>query len=218
MPLATSSYRPLRDDVRDKLRERIVGGVYAPGGRLVERTIAAELGVSRIPVREALQGLVLEGFAIDRETRGIAVRSYSPAEIAELAEVGAALELVLVGTVATDIDANGLVRLRGVLDEAQQAIDSGDLATAIVSNARFHAVLAELGSGTIAHEILAGVSERRRWLLSQHSDPAPIHAEHVALYDALVDGDRTRAQQIVKNHAKTTIEHALASEVRNPNS
>ena len=216
MPLDTTSYRPLRDDVRDRIRDRIMNGTYAPGGRLVERTIAMELGVSRIPVREALHGLVLEGFAIDRETRGIAVRSYRPAQIAELAEVGAALERVLVGTVATAVDANGLAPLRAVLDEAREAIDSGDLATAIAANARFHAVLAELGSGTIAHEILAGVSERRRWLLSQHSDPAPIHAEHVALYDALLDGDRTRAQQIVEDHVRTTIEHALASEHSEP--
>ena len=216
MPLETASYRPLRDDIRDQIRERIMSGMYAPGGRLVERTIAMELGVSRIPVREALHGLVLEGFAIDRETRGIAVRSYRPAQIAELAEVGAALERVLVGTVAIDVDTHGLVPLRAVLDEAQEAIDSGDLATAIAANARFHAVLAELGSGTIAHEILAGVSERRRWLLSQHSDPAPIHAEHVALYDALLDGDRTRAQQIVEDHVRTTIEHALASEHGEP--
>ena len=182
-------------------------GAHAPGSRLVERTIAAELGVSRIPVREALQSLVAEGFAVDRVTRGIAVRTYDPAEIAELAEVGAALERVLIGSMP--LDEGGLARLCAVLEEAKSAIDADDVPAAVAANGRFHDVLATLGEGTIAHEVFATVAERRRWLLAQHSDPAPIHAEHVDLYEALAAGDRARAQQIAEDHAKITVAHAL---------
>ena len=207
MPSPSPSYRPLREDVRDSIRERIIMGAHAPGSRLVERTIAAELGVSRIPVREALQSLVAEGFAVDRVTRGIAVRTYDPAEIAELAEVGAALERVLIGSMP--LDEGGLARLCAVLEEAKSAIDADDVPAAVAANGRFHDVLATLGEGTIAHEVFATVAERRRWLLAQHSDPAPIHAEHVDLYEALAAGDRARAQQIAEDHAKITVAHAL---------
>lgn len=203
------SFRPLRDEVRGLIRERIVSGVHAPGSRLVERTIAADLGVSRIPVREALQALVIEGFAIDRDTRGIAVRTYDSGQIAELAELGAALERVLVGSLAADVSAEELSRLREVLDETQRAIDDGDTAAAVAANGRFHDVLMSLGEGTIVYEVLASVSERRRWLLSQHTEPAPIHAEHEALYDAIATGDRERARQLTELHAATTVEHAL---------
>ena len=180
----------------------------------MERTIAGELGVSRIPVREALQSLVAEGFAVDRVTRGIAVRTYGPAEIAELAEVGAALESVLIGSMPlTDA---GLAQLRAVLDEAKDAIAAGNTTDAVAANGRFHAVLASLGEGTIAHEVFATVAERRRWLLSQHTDPAPIHAEHRAIYEALAAGDRARAQQITEDHARTTVEHALRAGKNQP--
>lgn len=211
--MPNTSYRPLRDDVRDSLRERIITGAHAPGSRLVERTIAAELGVSRVPVREALQALVAEGFAVDRTTRGIAVRTYDAAEIAELAEVGAALERVLIGSMP--LAADGLARLRAVLDEAKDAIAADDVPAAVAANGRFHDVLASLGEGTIAHEVFATVAERRRWLLAQHSDPAPIHDEHVELYEALAAGDRTLAQQITEDHAKTTVTHALRAREQN---
>ncbi|WP_313404909.1 GntR family transcriptional regulator [Aeromicrobium sp.] len=213
MPTTHASFRPLREDVRDQIRERIVGGSYAPGSRLVERVIAADLGVSRVPVREALQALVLEGFAVDRDTRGIAVRTYDAREIAELAGVGAALERVLVGRLVADsVTGESLAPLRAVLDEARAAIDRGDLEAAVSANGRFHDVLASLGEGTMAHEVLAIVSQRRRWLLTQHTDPAPIHAEHVELFEAIASGDRERAQQVAEDHARTTIENALCTE------
>lgn len=47
--------------VRDEIRLRIIDGRVPPGARLVERTLAADLGVSRVPVREALRDLVAEG-------------------------------------------------------------------------------------------------------------------------------------------------------------
>lgn len=202
-------FRPLRDDVRDLIRERIIDGSHAPGSRLVERTIAAELGVSRIPVREALQALVIEGFAVDRQTRGIAVRSYQPAQLVELADVGAALERVMIGSIASTADRTGLASLQTVLDDAQSAIDRDDRGAAVAANVRFHDVLGELGAGTIAHEVLMIVAQRRRWLLSQHIDAASIHAEHVELYEAIAAGDRPRAEQIAENHAQSTIAHAL---------
>jgi len=216
MPTTPTPYRPLRDDVRDLIRERIIAGTHAPGSRLVERTIAADLGVSRIPVREALQALVIEGFAVDRDTRGIAVRAYEPEQIAELAEVGAALERVLVGQVVATVTADGLARLRAVLDEARDAIDRGDVDAAVAANGRFHDELAALGEGTMAHEVLGTVSQRRRWLLAQHTDPAPIHAEHVALFDAIASGDADRARRLTEDHARTTVENALRTRGTRP--
>lgn len=191
------------------IRQRIIRGTYSPGSRLVERTIATDLGVSRIPVREALQALVIAGFAVDRDTRGIAVRTYDSGQIAELAEVGAALERVMVGSIVTKVTQDDLAQLRSALDETQQALDRDDVPSAVAANGRFHDILASLGSGTIAHEVLATVSERRHWLLSQHADPAPIHVEHVQMYDAIAAGDRVLAQQLAEDHARTTVEHAL---------
>src|SRR5690606_1895705 len=62
-----------RYQVADQIRERIVMGEYPPGMRLIERTLATELGVSRIPVRDALNLLRGEGFVSSNPNRGMVV-------------------------------------------------------------------------------------------------------------------------------------------------
>lgn len=66
-----------RDRAVTTLRGLIVDGRLTPGQRLVERTLASELGLSRVPVREALQILVAEGFAAERPTGGVVVRQHA---------------------------------------------------------------------------------------------------------------------------------------------
>ncbi|WP_370616791.1 GntR family transcriptional regulator [Mumia sp. Pv 4-285] len=209
--MTAEPFRPLRDDVRSAVRERIVRGDYAPGTRLVERAIASDLGVSRVPVREALHALVREGFAVDRATRGIEVRQYDTAQIAELTQVSGALEGVLVRRLASDAPTADLEPLRLVLDEAADALGLGDLDAAVAANARFHEVLVEIDPGSIVGEILDGLTERRRWLLRQHTDPATVHHEHADLYAALVAGDAERAVAIVDAHARDSAVRAVSS-------
>src|SRR6476469_2425499 len=173
----TSQDVPLRTTVRDRIRRDIVAGAITPGARLVERTVAAELGVSRVPVREALLDLVAEGYAVDRATRGIAVRDYPAAEIDELFEIRAALEGVLLTRALAGLPEPGATELRGCLADAAAALYAGDPDAAVAANARFHEVLADVAAGPLLRGMLHGVGDRMRWLLRQHGNPAQIHAE-----------------------------------------
>ena len=194
----------LRSSVRDRIRREIVAGTLAPGERLVERTLAADLGVSRVPVREALRDLVAEGYAVDRATRGIAVRDYPAADIDELFEIRGALESVLLHRAVAGLPESGAAQLRRCLDEARCALDVDDRAGAVAANARFHEVLAEVAAGPMLRGMLLGIRDRMRWLLRQHGDPAQIHAEHVALLDAITDGDRPEAERLFQQHLSTS--------------
>jgi DNA-binding GntR family transcriptional regulator len=195
---------PLRATVRDRIRSRITDGALPPGARLVERNLAAELGVSRVPVREALRDLVSEGYAVDRATRGIAVRDYPDDEIDELFEIRAALEGVLLRRALTGLPSGGETRLRVCLDEARSAIQAGDRTAAVTANARFHQVLEEVAAGPMLHGMLLGIRDRMRWLLRQHSDPAVIHAEHQALLEAIIGRDSTEAERLFRQHLSTS--------------
>ena len=87
--------RPLRETVRDTLRTRIFEGHYAPGTRLVERDLAAEFNVSRLPVREALRMLRQEGLIRDRGCpRRIEVSALSPKDVEDLFDVRQSLEVL----------------------------------------------------------------------------------------------------------------------------
>lgn len=197
-------YRPLRGDVCERIRARIVDGTYPARSRLVERTIADELGVSRVPVREALHTLVREGFATERETGGTAVRAYEADEIEELFEVRSVLEWILVEQLTVNPPEDGLAPLGEKLADTQRCLDAGDTTGAVSANARFHEVMASLGRGPLVRQVLGDVDQRMRWLLRQHTDPAAIHAEHRELVEAIESGDVARANEVNHRHLRTS--------------
>src|SRR5258706_2498112 len=85
--------KPLRDQITDRLRSEIVSGRLAPGNRIRKEHIAASQGVSRVPVREALQRLEREGYLILTPRRGATVASPSPERALQVMEVRRALEV-----------------------------------------------------------------------------------------------------------------------------
>src|SRR5215204_5694750 len=87
-----ASHSPLTELVVTALRERILGGTVPPGERLVEGRLSDELGVSRMPVREALRKLAAEGLVTIEPRRGATVTSFSTDQVRELVEVRATLE------------------------------------------------------------------------------------------------------------------------------
>jgi DNA-binding GntR family transcriptional regulator len=194
----------LRAAVGDALRDLIVTGEIPPGARLVERTLADRLGVSRVPVREALRDLEAQGYAITRPTRGIQVREYSAAEVDELFEIRAALEAILLRRAAGGVSPDAAERLRACLAATAADLAAGDAAAAVAGNARFHEVLTEVAAGPLLHNLLAGLGERMRWLLTRHGDPATIHAEHVALLDAVLAGDLAAVERLEVQHLSTS--------------
>ncbi|MET0965715.1 MAG: GntR family transcriptional regulator [Nakamurella sp.] len=206
----TSTEPPLRAVVRDRIRRLIIDGSLPPGARLVERNLAVELTVSRVPVREALRDLVAEGYAVDRpvpatnQRRGIAVREYPAEEIDELFELRAALEGVLLRRSFVELSAEGRDELRSCLDVARAALDRGDAAAAVSANAEFHQVWADVVAGPLTRGLLSGIRDRMQWLLRQHDDPAAIYDEHEALLAAINGGDEAAAARIFGQHLSTS--------------
>src|SRR6266850_4913596 len=88
--------KPLRDQIADALRAEIVSGQLEPGTRMREERIASSQGVSRVPVREALQRLEREGYLVLTPRRGATVASPSPQRALEVMEVRRALEVLAV--------------------------------------------------------------------------------------------------------------------------
>src|SRR6478735_7604220 len=108
--------RPLRESVRDTIRNRIFAGHYAPGTRLVERDLADEFKVSRLPVREALRMLRQEGILSERaNSRGMVVSSLTPEQVADLFAVRLALEVLASKLAAARATREELAHLNSLL-------------------------------------------------------------------------------------------------------
>nr|WP_254896839.1 GntR family transcriptional regulator [Amycolatopsis sp. Hca4] len=122
-PLAATRQR-----VREELRERILTGRLRPGDRLVERELAEDLGVSRVPVREAIRSLEAEGFLVVQSPRRVVVRQLARVDVEELFDVREALEGLAAGLAASRASAAELKRLERALADAARATSRGDAA------------------------------------------------------------------------------------------
>ncbi|MCW1918732.1 GntR family transcriptional regulator [Rhodobacter sp. KR11] len=111
-----------RTRIRDDIRARLLTGQIGPGDRLIDHAIAAELGVSRMPVREALMQLVSEGY-LTSTSRGFALPDLTPTQIAEVFTLRKLLEPHAAALAAQSLDAAALMTLTQALADLHQAAD-----------------------------------------------------------------------------------------------
>ena len=94
------------DEIAEWLRKSIIAGVFKPGERLIEMTIADKLGVSRIPVREAMKTLATEGVIVDSPVRGYEVWFPNEESVDEIVTLRYALEALAYEVVPSRLDQN----------------------------------------------------------------------------------------------------------------
>lgn len=196
-------FEPESERVTRRLRDEIIDGVRPSGSRLVERDLAAELGVSRVPVRDALRALVAEGLVTPRPRTWAVVRTFTAADVADLNEVRGAFEPLTFRLAAQRRTTDGLRRLREVLDRELAAANAGDAVTARRAAGDFHAVVSTLAANDLLSELERSLRPRMRWLLSQHDDLLAIATEHEALYDAIAARDLPEVDRLVAGHLTT---------------
>lgn len=172
----------------ERLRENILRGDYAEGAPLRQDAIASDLGISRIPVREALRQLEAEGLVVFSAHMGAVVSSLSLGEIKELFELRALVEGDVLRRAIPRLKLAELDRAEGILDAYDTAFERGDVATWGALNWEFHSTLLA-GSGqplTLAMvQTLHNQSDRylRMQLALTHGEHRARH-EHRSILDA----------------------------------
>lgn len=210
-PKLGAIHQPLRERVRDLIRDRIVRGEFAPGDRLVERALAEELGVSRVPVREALNLLKGEGFVQDVPRRGVIVMMLSQEDLDQLFEVREALEVQsarLACKRATDAEIEALA---DIARRAEEARVSGELSVLADLNEAFHDAIPRLAHNRILVSTLEPLEGRLHWVLRQNRSPGGMMNEHRELVEAIIARDADRAAEVARRHVATS--RAICHEV-----
>ncbi|MFI6938309.1 GntR family transcriptional regulator [Streptomyces sp. NPDC050418] len=192
----------LRDLAYDAVRRRILDGELPPGARLVERDLAAELEVSRIPLREALRRLEADGLVLLVPHRGALVAPFTPADVRDLFDVRESLESLAARLAAERADSDGLARLAERLQSARSAIAAGDRGSIATANAGFHTDIVELADNPLLSNMMRPLEARTHWLfrLTAQRDPAQQCAEHEEMYEAIAAGDKERAAALAHAH------------------
>ncbi|KAB1862410.1 GntR family transcriptional regulator [Microbacterium algeriense] len=182
------------------LRDDIILGRRAPGSRLVERDIAAELHVSRLPVREAIRTLVAEGVVVARPRTWAVVREFTYRDIRDFAEVREAIETLIFVFAAERHDESGIARLRDAYERELAAALVDDSETARIAAAEFHEIAVELAGNEMLAELIAVFLTRLRWLFGQHDDLVAMADEHRIILDAVIARDADALRRIVPAH------------------
>jgi DNA-binding GntR family transcriptional regulator len=200
------------DQVYARLRELIVGGLLAPGNRIVETEIASRLGVSRTPVREALQRLLQEGYVIDTlgaQQSRLTVAPLTRDDVRELLTVVGALEGIAAQHAASqraDVRATLAKDLRDANAEFHRAGRASPIDHEALHDAdeRFHRRIVESGAGprllALYHAVKPQAERYIRMYISMLADIRTSVAEHEIIIAAIAEGRRDDAELAVETN------------------
>lgn len=177
----------------------------------MERVLAESLGVSRVPVRDALNLLKGEGFVTEQARRGVVVTLLSGRDVEELFEVRLALEVLAVRLASERAAPADLERLESFLTESTAAIDAHDADRLHRANEGFHDAIIDIAQNDLLSALFEPLTGRMHWLLGQNDEALPLHAEHENLYRAIASGDPDRAAAASRAHIRSSRRMARAS-------
>lgn len=201
--------RTVEDEVYARIRHAILRGEIAGGERLVHDDLAGRFGTSRIPVRDALKRLLLDGLVSTDARRAYRVTVFGRADIEEIYELRELLETRAIRMAAARIDQETLAGLRELQAQIEDAADDGDRELYVELNQVFHSRIYAAADQPrlerIIHGLWQGLPPLAPIRLAQSLVEAA--AEHRSLIDALAAGDGEAAGQALQAHiARVKIE------------
>lgn len=204
----------LKEQAYAEIKRQILGGELAPGSFLAERQVAARLGMSKTPVRSALERLEAEGFLSISPQQGAIIRDLSVAEIADQYEIRMAIESFVVRSLAGKLSAPQVERLRANLKLQQANLAVGDVGRGVALDEEFHGLFCEfLGN----QEILRVMSQLRdkthrvifRVFTINGVRMTRSYEEHRAIAEAVIKGEPALASTRIEEHLRFGLESLL---------
>jgi DNA-binding GntR family transcriptional regulator len=205
-------HESLGQRVTDELRRSILTNRRRPGDRLIEDRLSEELGVSRVPIREALRALAAEGLVEVQPRRGASVADLSPEVARDLVEVRATLEGLNARLAARHHQPAIVAELRAVLAQGNRAARSRNVDDLVRLNGDFHDKLAEAGRNTILWDIMRVLRERTSLVFAANTARRAVQDwdEHSKILAAVIDGDEELASMLATRHVRRAAEAAFA--------
>ncbi len=206
-----SQHLALRDQVLVELRHRIVNGDYPPGQRLTEDRLAADFGVSRNPVREALRIVQAEGLVTMTPRRGAVVSTPDASTIADLFAVRTSLETVAARLAAERATPGDVSDLRTLLEAAQRATERADFSRVAELNNELHLRVIAISGNPWLSSISSSMYLHVNWVFRPGAAHRAPHswAEHIRLVNAIEAGDPKEAEAAASAHVAAAAAAAL---------
>jgi DNA-binding GntR family transcriptional regulator len=194
----------LRDQALTAIRHALITGQIVPGVVYSAASLAAELGVSNSPVREAMLSLVDDGLMEAVPNRGYRAVALTAADLAEIAQLRLFLEVPAAGLAAQAGVSDRLSELEELVEVIEQTAADGDVAGNLDADRRFHLLLVEAcGNRRLTDQVARLRDQTRLYNLRNLAESGALvasAAEHRPLLAAIVGHDRTTAEDLMRAH------------------
>lgn len=205
----------LKERAYEQLKLLIQDSTFRPGDFLSERQLAARFGMSKTPLKAALERLTMEGFIAVSPQQGIVVRDLSIHEVADQFELRAALEAFVARSIAGKLSEPQKMRLRDNLRQQQHAAAERDVRTSVDLDTEFHGMLCEFQGNQEILRVMSQLREKmHRVIFHVFSKDAGRLAgsvdEHMAIAEAVLSGDADLAARQVERHLEFGKQFLLA--------
>ncbi|HTX84063.1 MAG TPA: GntR family transcriptional regulator [Streptosporangiaceae bacterium] len=194
----------LRDQALSAIRNALVTGQLVPGVVYSAAALAADLGVSNSPVREAMLALVDEGLMEVVPNRGYRPVTLSAADTAEIIQLRELLEVPAVGLAAENDLGDVLAALEDLVEVIEETAAAGDIAGNLDADRQFHLMLVGACGNRRLTSLVAGLRDQARLYNLRHlAETGQLRAsaaEHRPLLAAVASGDRAAAERLMRAH------------------
>jgi DNA-binding GntR family transcriptional regulator len=186
-----------------ELRRGIILGRYPQGSRLAEQRLAEELDVSRVPLREAVPQLEMDGFVQTFPRRGAVVTTWDEKGVNDLFDLRLCLEVGAARFAAREIKGGAPIDpLAEALKYSQKVVHEGDPYAIAQASTWYHEAIVDLANNALMKSLMRSVSGRMLWLfyLTSQLDVDDAFQDHVALCDAIASGNERVAESVAYTH------------------
>jgi DNA-binding GntR family transcriptional regulator len=192
------------DGVYRVLRAAILDGTVPPGGQLREAHIAADLGISRSPLREALTRLEEEGLVVKIPFRGAFVAQVSAEDVAEIASIRLCVEPYAGELSMEALRGHARAALLRTIEDLGRATEQNDIPASIDAHLRFHRLFYDFSGNSILQDLWSGwESKLRLYLAVDHRSYGDVHdiaREHEGMVRCVLEGDVDEFRLEVAHH------------------
>lgn len=207
LPQVSARATSLRDQVSESIRAGLITGELAPGEIYSAPQLAAQMGVSATPVREAMLYFEREGMVTKMRNTGYKVTELSAETLDGAAEARILLEVPTMAKIArtcTGETAEKVEELRGLAHMLNDAAERGDLVSYLQADLRFHCDFLALAGNPVIVETVSSLRTRSRVTglrpLAEAGNLVASSREHEAMIDAALAQDAAAMEAIVRTH------------------
>ena len=205
----------LKNQAYEGIKERIINLTLRPNEQLVEQRLAQQLGISKSPIREAIQRLEREGLVYSLPFRGGFVAAVSEQDIREIFQLREALERFCIKNACLIFSGDDLKRIEKIISKADKALHQGEIKGAYLIDIQLHDFLIKSSKNEKIIQTYVNLRDHlnRYWNIASliSGRVAKSHQEHILIIEAIAQKDEVQAEKRISEHLRSVLEEFIQS-------